>query len=68
MDPNANLRRQEYILDILFMTVTGRKDNRAELAELRAALRDWLKSGGFQPDWADCPLAAKWFARFITFR
>ena len=56
MDPNANLREQEDILN-----ETRGKGN-ARLRELRAALRDWVGNGGFMPTcWPECPRSAKYY-------
>jgi hypothetical protein len=40
MDPNANLAEQETCTDS------------ARLRELRQALAQWLRNGGFEPNWA----------------
>jgi hypothetical protein len=58
MDPNANLQEQEYLL-----THRRDRDDILWLRELRAALAGWLKSGGFEPTWTDCPAAAKYYGR-----
>jgi hypothetical protein len=70
MDPNANLRRQEFILDVKLgftgtMSQQQRRGYQQELRELRAALNGWLASGGFEPKWNECPMAAKWFGRNV---
>ena len=56
MDPNANLREQDQLL-------TGKGDA-ARLRELRMALRVWLTDGGFEPDWAAYPRAARYYRQF----
>jgi hypothetical protein len=56
MDPNANLAEQERIL-------TSSPIDRARLRELRDALREWLGNGGFAPDWARHPKAAKYYGK-----
>ena len=66
MDPNANLRRQEYLLDCRLPFASRRDDQReirAELAQLRGDLKGWLRAGGFAPDWAAAPLARRYFRR-----
>jgi hypothetical protein len=68
MDPNANLQEQESILVYharaiesgAGVSAVGDSD-RARLAELRADLRAWLDGGGFEPDWAACPRASRYF-------
>jgi len=64
MDPNANIEEQERIL-------AGRRHeprvphsdiDAPRLAELRAALTDWLKGGGFEPEWAKYPNAARYYS------
>jgi len=55
MDPNANLREQEVLL--ARYTVADRR----RLRELRKALATWLTNGGFDPQWAEYPHAARYF-------
>ncbi len=61
MDPNANLREQEIL--ITDRAARGRylSGDAARLTELRQALYDWIHDGGFEPDWATYPNAAKYF-------
>jgi len=61
MDPNANLMEQERILRQPVLSRTPRSVER--LRELRGALRGWIRSGGFEPRWAICPLASRYFGR-----
>jgi hypothetical protein len=52
MDPNANILRQRAIalsLKSRSLPPGERKDLRAELRELKQALREWLARGGFAP-------------------
>ena len=68
MDPNANLIEQECIIDALNDYVVPQmqaqeKTRKARLRELRHALREWLKNGGFEPDWNIAPHARKYFGR-----
>lgn len=59
MDPNANLREQEEILN------TPAKDrDRARLKELREALWGWLDGHGFEPTWHKWPKAARYFRSY----
>jgi hypothetical protein len=62
MDPNANLAEQSELCDLITGIDVGRRDcpdsdlalwreSRARLTELREALTDWLRMGGFAPDW-----------------
>lgn len=66
MDPNANLAEQERILAEIPRVPTSStlllRDKRARLKELRVALVDWLKAGGFEPAWSKCPKATRYFA------
>jgi hypothetical protein len=74
MDPNANLQEQERILD-RFSASTGTLDKRTRniiaslstdherLWDLRQALYDWIRDGGFQPDWTLAPNAAKYYGK-----
>lgn len=71
MDPNANLREQEDILarstrrdanGTNHGTVPTRDDYR-RLGELRQALYDWIRAGGFEPDWTLGPVARHYYGR-----
>ena len=71
MDPNANLDEQERTLGKLEM-LSGESVNAwrarvrhdaARLAELRQALYDWIRDGGFEPDWTRAPYARKHYGR-----
>lgn len=62
MDPNANLRQQESILNRLTVVQGARKRMlEIDLSELRQALYDWIREGGFDPDWSAAPKAAPYF-------
>lgn len=55
MDPNANLQNQQNLLSYI-ESKRRRGDDipasvRSQLLEARRALRAWLTSGGFEPDW-----------------
>ena len=68
MDPNANLIEQEQIIDRLADYVVPQRQqeeqaDRAVLRGLRLALRDWLRDGGFAPEWTKAPRAAKYYGR-----
>lgn len=64
MDPNANLQEQEQLV----ASYAGRKlpdrHDAARLRYLRKTLRQWLTDGGFAPDWAACPQAARYYKHF----
>jgi hypothetical protein len=47
MDPDANYQEQKRIMAIPPRHRTVK--NRARLRDLKAALRDWLRGGGFPP-------------------
>lgn len=67
MDPDANLLEQEkleerlkaarlrYLAEISF--------DGAQLMELRQALYDWVRGGGFEPDWTKAPISAKHYGK-----
>lgn len=74
MDPNANLKEQAGLLAWLVICASApiaqsrthefrddRRSARRRLAELRAALTDWLHRGGCAPDWATYPTAARYY-------
>lgn len=72
MDPNANLQEQEQLLArkeyFKNLPLTRhpplREEDVARLRELRATLRVWLTNGGFEPDWAAYPKAARYYRQF----
>lgn len=67
MDPNANLAEQESILDRgLTRGATYYYVDQSRLAELRRALCDWLRSGGFAPQWSKYPRGAESFQEWAT--
>jgi hypothetical protein len=57
MDPDANLREQEF----LYETHQVRS---ARMKELREALWTWLRRKGFEPRWSECPRAARHFRSY----
>lgn len=61
MDPNANLQEQERI--ILRLRTSTSRVGIGRLADLRQALREWLRGGGFAPDWTQAPAAARYYGR-----
>lgn len=67
MDPNANLQEQENILTTAWNRLpargTTKAQDRAELRELRRALVEWLRAGGFAPQWQKCPVASRYWRR-----
>lgn len=72
MDPNANLREQEQLLAArhrpsgdLSQVPDARQAqaDHARLWDLRQALYDWIRDGGFEPDWAACPRAAAYYGK-----
>lgn len=60
MDPDANLREQEDLLN----QRTRDAHDRARLKELREALWGWLHGHGFEPQWHKCPTAAKHYRSY----
>lgn len=60
MDPNANLLEQEAILE---GTQSDQRGTRARLLDLRQALYDWIRDGGFEPDWTKAPRARGFYGR-----
>lgn len=58
MDPNANLQEQEDLL-----TRTDVSFDEEWLLNLRFNLCQWLRMGGFEPDWEACPNAAAYYGR-----
>jgi len=69
MDPDANLQEQEQEQDRILdgeRVLTSLAAHRAEterLLDLRQALYDWIRDGGFEPDWSKAPNAAKYYGR-----
>jgi hypothetical protein len=73
MDPNANLAEQERLLTyddptlrVIFGGSTLTQTHRrmaARLIDLRQALYDWIRDGGFEPDWNLAPNARKYYGR-----
>ncbi|MCA1841069.1 MAG: hypothetical protein LC723_12225 [Actinobacteria bacterium] len=66
MDPNANLKEQEELLqEMSEYEADGAENHPAyknaadDLGRYRAQLRRWLSNGGVEPDWSTCPNAAK---------
>jgi hypothetical protein len=67
MDPQANLVEQEELVLRLRKTTNSPAQitsARRRLKELRTALVDWLKGGGYEPDWSKCPAAKTYFDGF----
>jgi hypothetical protein len=72
MDPDENLREQERLLTKRFSSAddnqlreyvrTAKADNE-RLWELRQALYDWIRDGGFEPDWSQAPRAAHYYGK-----
>jgi len=65
MDPNANLAEQDSIM----RAANGRishvpKADRPRLRELQTALWEWIRGGGFAPEWDRFPYGT---TRFVTF-
>jgi hypothetical protein len=64
MDPNANLAEQEELITVLKPHKPGTVNARvSRLWDLRQALYDWLRDGGFEPDWTKAPNAAKHYGK-----
>ena len=63
MDPNANLKKQEELIELRKGLEAGvlRSEIQRELKELRVALVGWLRGGGFAPQWATCPKASAYY-------
>jgi hypothetical protein len=61
MDPNANLAEQERI--IRGMKAKAHPEDRYRLRALRASLCDWLRAGGFEPEWHRFNRASVYFGR-----
>lgn len=67
MDPNANLHEQDRILS----QPTGAyhdTESWHRLDELRHALYDWLKRGGFAPEWDRYPAVRSGFRQWMRRR
>ena len=60
MDPNANLAEQEAII-----TATPQRwaYDAERLLDLRQALYDWIRDGGFEPDWTKAPNARQYYGK-----
>jgi hypothetical protein len=67
MDPNANLAEQERIIIRVEVDAPMRRPFKRQQAErlldLRQALYDWIRDGGFEPDWSKAPNAAKYYGK-----
>jgi hypothetical protein len=65
MDPNANLQEQERIISAHNpgAYVNAKLPEWRRLLELRQALYDWLRDGGFEPDWTTAPNARQYYGR-----
>lgn len=68
MDPNENLKNQEELIQELSEYEDDRDhpaaiNARADLNTHRAALAKWLRHGGFQPNWAQYPRAARYYGK-----
>lgn len=69
MDPNANLQEQERLITELAQLKGYGPSKPAYIAawerrsDLRAALREWLLGGGFEPDWSKAPIAARFYGK-----
>ena len=64
MDPDANLQEQEALITSAHPgAMAGVVFSSARMRELNAALRAWLATGGFEPDWSKAPRAAKRYGR-----
>lgn len=69
MDPNANLQEQEQILkrklrpqgDLSQLNPAQLRADHARLWDLRQALYDWIRDGGFEPDWTKAPKASAYY-------
>ena len=64
MDPDANLREQEEIEGVLcYASASQHRELWPRLLDLRQALYDWLRGGGFEPDWDQAPRARLYYGR-----
>lgn len=63
MDPTANLEQQEWTLNQIAVCKgpNRRRNLETDLTELRQALYDWIRDGGFEPDWSKAPKASPYF-------
>jgi hypothetical protein len=63
MDPNANLAQQEWTLNQIAVCKgqNRRRNLEIDLTELRQALYDWIREGGFEPNWELAPKASPYF-------
>jgi hypothetical protein len=63
MDPNANLQEQERILTDHSGDLRRARADCDRLLDLRQALYDWIRDGGFEPDWTLAPRARAYYGR-----
>lgn len=68
MDPNANLAEQADLIREINQYAGNRQhpaciNAQHDLAELRQALYDWIRDGGFEPDWAQHPIASAHYGK-----
>ena len=65
MDPNANLAEQERLIARInqYATWSFKIQLERELSEFQQALYDWIRDGGFEPDWNKAPHARKHYGR-----
>lgn len=68
MDPHANLRDQEELMQEISEYAADPHHPacvlaQQELAALRAELAEWLRKGGFEPDWSSAPHARAFFGK-----
>lgn len=62
MDPQASLEEQERLMELRRKKGPLDAADKARLKELRVALVDWLKGGGYEPRWSSCPRATRYYA------
>ena len=63
MDPNANLIEQEQIIERSIGNLAQRRGDMQRLRELRQALTEWIRRGGFAPEWTKAPRAATYYGQ-----
>lgn len=65
MDPQVNLTHQGWLLKQLDICKGSnrRRNLETDLTELRQALYDWIRDGGFEPDWSREPRASEYFGK-----